>query len=79
VRVLVPAPLCGVPKPDRAVWKALKGLALKGRRFLTWEEMVEEFATATAYWDGHRHPFVWGLRRHRPKRRPGTARVPCGT
>jgi transposase len=61
-------------------WKALKSLALKGRRFATWEEMTEAFAAATAYWGGHRHPFVWGRRRrHRPRRRPGIARVPCGT
>src|ERR1700761_9563679 len=52
-------------------WKVLKSLALKGRRFTTWEEMVAAFAAATAYWTGHRHPFVWGRRRrHRPKRRP---------
>jgi len=58
-------------------WKALKSLALGGRRFATWEEMVEAFAAATAYWNGHRHPFVWGRRRrHRPRRRPGIAAVP---
>ena len=61
-------------------WKVLKSLALKGRRFRTWEEMVTAFGVATAYWNGHRHPFVWGRRRrHRPRRRPGIARVPCGT
>ena len=33
---------------------------------------------ATAYWNAHRHPFVWGRRRrHRPKRSPGVATVPC--
>ena len=32
---------------------------------------------ATAYWNKHRHPFVWGRRRrHRPRRRPGIAAVP---
>ena len=61
-------------------WKVLKSLALKGRRFGTWEEACEAVAAATGYWDGHRHPFVWGRRRrHRPKRRPGVARVPCVT
>jgi transposase len=61
-------------------WRVLKSLALKGRRFRTWEEMVAAFGAATAYWEGHRHPFVWGRRRrHRPKRRPGIARVPCVT
>jgi transposase len=61
-------------------WKVLKSLALKGRRFRTWEEVREAVAAATGYWNGHRHPFVWGRRRrHRPKRRPGVARVPCVT
>ena len=59
-------------------WKVLKSLALKGRRFRTWDEMVEALAAATSHWNGHRHPFVWGRRRrHRPRRRPGVARVPC--
>ena len=58
-------------------WKVLKSLALKGRRFRTWDEVREAVAAATGYWNGHRHPFVWGpRRRHRPKRRPGVARVP---
>ena len=58
-------------------WKVLKSLALKGRRFRTWEEVCDAVAAATGYWNGHRHPFVWGRRRrHRPKRRPGVARVP---
>ena len=34
-------------------------------------------AEATAYWNKHRHPFVWGRRRrHRPRRCPGIAAVP---
>ena len=50
-------------------WKALRSLALKGRRFETWE--------ATAYWNAHRHPFVWGRRRrHKPRRQTGLARLP---
>jgi transposase len=58
-------------------WKVLKSLALKGRRFETWEEVCRAIERATAYWDGHRHPFVWGRRRrHRPRRRPGIAAVP---
>ena len=61
-------------------WKVLKSLALKGRRFTTWEEVLRAVEEATGYWNGHRHPFVWGRRRrHRPKRRPGVARVPCVT
>ena len=53
-------------------WKILRSLALKGRRFATWEEMCRrQSRRATAYWNAHRHPFVWGRRRrHRtPARR----------
>jgi transposase len=58
-------------------WKVLKSLALKGRRFATWEEVCRAVEEATAYWNNHRHPFVWGRRRrHRPRRRPGIAVVP---
>jgi hypothetical protein len=41
-------------------WKVLKSLALKGRRFTTWAEMVAAFEAATVYWNRQRHPFVWG-------------------
>jgi transposase len=55
-------------------WKALRSLALKGHRFETWEEVVAAVRDATAYWNQHRHPFVWGRRRrHRARRRPGVA------
>jgi transposase len=48
-------------------WKILRSLALKGRRFETWEEVVGAIEAATAYWQTHKHPFVWGRRRrHRP-------------
>ena len=58
-------------------WKVLKSLALKGRRFRTWEEVREAVEAATGYWNGHRHPFVWGRRRrHRPRRQPGIAAAP---
>ena len=58
-------------------WKVLRGLALKGRRFATLEEVCRAVEAATAYWNQHRHPFVWGRRRrHRPRRRPGIAAVP---
>jgi len=66
--------------PIEPWWKALKSLALKGRVFKTWDEVCEAVGAATGYWNGHRHPFVWGRRRrHRPRRRPGVARVPCVT
>jgi len=58
-------------------WKVLRSLALKGRRFETWQEIEVAVERATAYWNAHRHPFVWGRRRrHRPKRSPGVAAVP---
>ncbi len=44
-------------------WKILRSLALKGRRFETWEEVVAAVEAATAYWNAHKHPFVWGRRR----------------
>jgi hypothetical protein len=32
---------------------------------------------ATAYWNAHRHPFIWGQRRrHRSRRQAGIAVVP---
>ena len=34
--------------------------ALKGRRFGTWEEVCRAVDEATAFWNKHRHPFVWG-------------------
>jgi len=58
-------------------WKILRSLALKGRRFETWDEVCRAVAEATAYWNAHRHPFVWGRRRrHQPRRKPGIARLP---
>ncbi|WZO96085.1 transposase [Isosphaeraceae bacterium EP7] len=58
-------------------WKLLRSLALKGRRFETWEAITQAVAAATAYWNEHRHPLVWGRRRrHRPRRQPGVAAVP---
>jgi transposase len=57
-------------------WKVLRSLALKGRRFETWEEVAQAIKAATEYWNSHRHPFIWGRkRRHRPKRQPGIALV----
>jgi transposase len=58
-------------------WKVLRSLALKGRRFETWEEIAQAVERATAYWNAHRHPFVWGRRRrHQPHRQPGIALLP---
>jgi len=55
-------------------WKILRSLALKGRRFETWAAICDAVREATAYWNAHKHPFVWGRRRrHRPRRKPGVA------
>lgn len=51
-------------------WKILRSLALKGRRFETWDEVVAAIEAATTYWNAHKHPFAWGKRRcHQPPRR----------
>ena len=58
-------------------WKVLRSLALKGRRFDAWAEIEQAIERATADWNEHKHPFVWGRRRrHRRCRRPGIAAVP---
>jgi len=57
-------------------WKVLRSLALKGRRFETWEQVQQAVAAATAYWNQHRHPFVWGKRRRHTRRQPGIASLP---
>ena len=58
-------------------WRILRSLALAGRRFENWEEIVEAIHGSTLYWNAHRHPFVWGKRRrHRPRRSPGIALLP---
>jgi transposase len=58
-------------------WKILRSLALKGRRFESWDEIAPAVDEATAYWNAHRHPFVWGRRRrHQPRRRATFALLP---
>src|SRR5579864_3001017 len=57
-------------------WKTLRSLALKGKRFEKWQEIATAVEKATAYWNAHRHPFLWGRRRrHGPRREPGIALV----
>lgn len=59
-------------------WKILRSLALKGKRFETWEEICAAVHAATAYWNAHRHPFHWARRRrHRPRRQPGVVLLPA--
>jgi transposase len=59
-------------------WKVLRSLARKGRRFATWAELALAVEQATAYWNAHRHPFVWGQRRTRRRlpRAAGIAHLP---
>jgi transposase len=58
-------------------WKVLRSLALKGRRFEAWAEIEQAVERATAYWNEHKHPFIWGRRRrHRTSRRFGVAAPP---
>ncbi len=58
-------------------WKVLRSLALKGRRFEAWAEIEQAVERATAYWNQHKHPFIWGRRRrHRTPRRLGVAAPP---
>jgi transposase len=58
-------------------WKILRSLALKGRRFETWAEVEQAIEAATAYWNRHRHPFIWGRRRrHQPRRQSDIAKLP---
>ena len=58
-------------------WKILRSLALAGRRFASWADVVEAVEKATGYWNAHRHPFVWGRRRrHKPRRQLGIALLP---
>ncbi len=58
-------------------WKTLKSLAFKGRQFLTWEAVEAAIAQACAYWNAHRHPYMWGRRRrHRSRCTFGVASVP---
>jgi transposase len=61
-------------------WKVLRSLALKGRRFETWDQVCAAVQSATTYWNAHRHPFVWGKRRrYRSRRQSGIASLPILT
>jgi DDE superfamily endonuclease len=58
-------------------WKVLRSLALKGRRFEDRAEIEQAVARASAYWNEHKHPFIWGRRRrHRTPRRLGIVAPP---
>jgi hypothetical protein len=59
-------------------WRKVRhSLAIKGRRFESWEEVCRVVVAVTADWNAHRHPFVWGRRkRRRADRRAGLAHLP---
>ena len=58
-------------------WKILRSPALKGRCFEACPEIEEAVRRASAYWNAHKHPFLWGRRRrHRTPRRFGVAVAP---
>jgi transposase len=43
-------------------WKQLRSLALKGQRFETLDELTQALNRAVAYWNAHRHAYVWKKR-----------------
>jgi hypothetical protein len=53
-----------IPVPRRNLiepwWKVLRSLARKARRFETWKQVCQAIEAATACWNAHRHPFIWG-------------------
>ena len=58
-------------------WKTLRSLALKGRRFEVWTEMIEPIRRATTYWNDDKHPYLWGKRkRQRRACKYGVATLP---
>lgn len=69
--------LCRLSQPDRAVVEgaALTGVDVPSLRRLA--EIENAIACATAYWNDHRHPFIWGRRRrHRQSQRLSIAAAP---
>lgn len=57
-------------------WKTLRSIALSGSNFSTWEQLCQAIEQATNYWNRHRHPYLWGHRRHQNAHRdPGVASI----
>ena len=70
-------PGCAYLNLIEAWWRVLRPLALKGKHLGDPPELAKAFSEATAYWNAHKHPFIWGRkRRHQPKRKPGIALKP---
>ena len=60
--------------PTAPWWKTVRSLALKGRRFATWEAICWAVDRATPYWNGALAPLRLGLRRqHRSRCKLGIA------
>jgi hypothetical protein len=57
-------------------WKVLRSLVLAGRRFAAWAEIERAVERATAYWNEHKHPFIWGRRRRHRQPALGIAAAP---
>lgn len=58
-------------------WKTLRSIALQGRRFENFSEVITAIERGTAYWNDHRHPYVFGRgRRRKTPRKPGIASLP---
>ena len=52
-------------------------LSATGQRFEDWAQIEKAVEGATAYWNAHKHPYIWGRRRRRkPKQTLGIASVP---
>jgi hypothetical protein len=51
-------------------WKSRRSLALKGRRFATWEGLCVAIAASRSYGNTHRHPCIGGRRKRRRHARP---------
>ena len=77
--VRLPAQVRRLSEPDRAL---VEGAALAGPERSALRDLggaCEAIQQATAYWNAHRHPFVWGRRRrHQPRRASGIGLLPKG-
>lgn len=58
-------------------WRTLRSIALNGRRFENVDELKDAIARGTAYWNAHRHAYIYGRqRRRKTPRKPGVASLP---
>lgn len=58
-------------------WRTLRSIALNGLRFENVPELIAAIERGTAYWNDHRHPYVYGKnRRRKTPRKPAVAELP---